>query len=358
MATADGSAFYKIVTSLVNDIIMPPIGRWWSAPRTTFKNLRSTILTGWPTKARSQIMGPARPRSVPGPHPLNQVLDFLNSQAVDQGADPSRSCWWPNASPNPGLHPGPRGHLLCAETFTWPRRYSASIAGRRCDQTPCPRSLQRRRPRHHPHHHGAGAAAAQIRQPGLAGAADAPAGRLPAQLRVHRHLLDKPPPSLPPGHQRVNGAVLWANLHLLFWLSLVPFATGWIAEQGCQRLPVVLYGVLLLGAAIAYFILVRTIFALEGPKSELALAHWPGRSQGQGLGADLRVGHRPGLAPAPGLIRLLCGRGPDVAGAGPADRKKGGGKSKVAPRHVCARTGVLPTGVGNGTAAVASAPNH
>ncbi|HXB96979.1 MAG TPA: TMEM175 family protein [bacterium] len=72
--------------------------------------------------------------------------------------------------------------------------------------------------------------------------------------------------------KKVNGAVLWANLHLLFWLSLVPFATGWIAEQGCQRLPVVFYGGVLLGAAIAYFILVRTLFALEGPKSALAVA--------------------------------------------------------------------------------------
>jgi len=72
--------------------------------------------------------------------------------------------------------------------------------------------------------------------------------------------------------KRVNGAVLWANLHLLFWLSLVPFATGWIAEQGCQRLPVVFYGGLLLGAALAYYILVRALFALEGPKSELAVA--------------------------------------------------------------------------------------
>jgi uncharacterized membrane protein len=70
----------------------------------------------------------------------------------------------------------------------------------------------------------------------------------------------------------VNGAVLWANLHLLFWLSLVPFATGWIAEQGSQRLPVLFYGLVLLASGIAYTIMIRTLVALEGPDSTLAKA--------------------------------------------------------------------------------------
>jgi uncharacterized membrane protein len=71
---------------------------------------------------------------------------------------------------------------------------------------------------------------------------------------------------------RVNGAVLWANLHLLFWLSLVPFATSWVGENHNARLPTAAYGVVLLMASIAYYILVRAIILLEGPRSKLAMA--------------------------------------------------------------------------------------
>jgi uncharacterized membrane protein len=70
----------------------------------------------------------------------------------------------------------------------------------------------------------------------------------------------------------VDGAILWANLHLLFWLSLVPFVTGWMGENHFAPAPVAAYGVVLLLAAIAYFILVRTILAAEGPGSKLAAA--------------------------------------------------------------------------------------
>jgi uncharacterized membrane protein len=72
--------------------------------------------------------------------------------------------------------------------------------------------------------------------------------------------------------ERVNGAVLWANLHLLFWLSLVPFVTGWMGENGFAALPTAVYGVVLLCAAIAYTILQMTIIRLEGPHSKLAAA--------------------------------------------------------------------------------------
>jgi uncharacterized membrane protein len=71
---------------------------------------------------------------------------------------------------------------------------------------------------------------------------------------------------------RVNGAVLWANLHLLFWLSLVPFVTGWMGENHFAPLPTALYGGVLLLAGIAYLILQRVIIALEGPESKLAVA--------------------------------------------------------------------------------------
>src|SRR5437667_9177691 len=72
--------------------------------------------------------------------------------------------------------------------------------------------------------------------------------------------------------ERVNGAVLWANLHLLFWLSLVPFVTGWMGEHGFAPLPTAVYGIVLLCAAIAYTILQMAIIRLEGPHSKLAAA--------------------------------------------------------------------------------------
>ncbi len=70
----------------------------------------------------------------------------------------------------------------------------------------------------------------------------------------------------------VNGKILWANLHLLFWLSLIPFVTGWVGEHNFARLPVALYGVVLLLAALAYYVLVRTLIAQHGKDSVLATA--------------------------------------------------------------------------------------
>ena len=78
--------------------------------------------------------------------------------------------------------------------------------------------------------------------------------------------------------EHVNGRVLWANIHLLFWLSLIPFATAWMGETHFAKWPVVLYGVLLLFAAIAYTILVRALLTLHGTDSLLADA----------LGADFK----------------------------------------------------------------------
>jgi uncharacterized membrane protein len=63
---------------------------------------------------------------------------------------------------------------------------------------------------------------------------------------------------------RVNGRILWANMHLLFWLSLVPFVTGWMGENHFAPVPTAVYGAVLLLAAIAYTILVRTIIVSEG----------------------------------------------------------------------------------------------
>jgi len=71
---------------------------------------------------------------------------------------------------------------------------------------------------------------------------------------------------------RVNGQVLWANLHLLFWLSLVPFVTGWMGENEFAQLPVALYGVILWMSAMAYYILVRALISHHGKDSVLANA--------------------------------------------------------------------------------------
>lgn len=71
---------------------------------------------------------------------------------------------------------------------------------------------------------------------------------------------------------RVTGGILWANLHLLFWLSLFPFVTGWMGENHFAAVPSALYGGVLLAAAIAYWILQQTIIATQGPASSLRAA--------------------------------------------------------------------------------------
>ena len=80
--------------------------------------------------------------------------------------------------------------------------------------------------------------------------------------------------------KHVTGGILWANLHLLFWLSLLPFATGWMGENHFEALPSAAYGVVLLAAAIAYWILQQRIIALQGADSALQRAvgaDWKGK---------------------------------------------------------------------------------
>ena len=72
--------------------------------------------------------------------------------------------------------------------------------------------------------------------------------------------------------ERVNGKILWANLHLLFWLSLVPFVTSWTGQNRFAELPTALYGVVFIMAAVAYIILQQCIIKLQGPHSRLAAA--------------------------------------------------------------------------------------
>ena len=80
--------------------------------------------------------------------------------------------------------------------------------------------------------------------------------------------------------ERVNGRVLWANVHLLFWLSLVPVATAWMNDASGEPTPVAIYGVVLLLSGIAYFLLTRALLALHGPETRLAAAlgaDWKGK---------------------------------------------------------------------------------
>jgi uncharacterized membrane protein len=80
----------------------------------------------------------------------------------------------------------------------------------------------------------------------------------------HHHLFQA-------AHQ-VNAAILWSNLHLLFWLSLIPFATAWMGENHFLPVPVAVYGIAMLCSAIAYFILCRALVAHHGKDSTLAIA--------------------------------------------------------------------------------------
>jgi uncharacterized membrane protein len=109
----------------------------------------------------------------------------------------------------------------------------------------------------------------------------------------HHHLLH--------ASRRVDGGVLWANMHLLFWLSLIPFATGWMGENHFAQLPVAVYGVALLMPSLAYHLLQRCIVRANGPDRGLADA----------LGSDLKGNISPLLyAAGIGLAfvdpRLAC----------------------------------------------------
>ena len=111
---------------------------------------------------------------------------------------------------------------------------------------------------------------------------------------------------------RVNGAILWANLHLLFWLSLVPFVTAWMGENHFASAPTALYGVVLLMAAIAYLILQRQILREEGPESILAAA--VGRdTEGEAFDAALPRGYRRGIRKSPDCRWRVCAECPHMA---------------------------------------------
>lgn len=87
----------------------------------------------------------------------------------------------------------------------------------------------------------------------------------------HHHLLQ--------AIKKVNGRILWANLHLLFWLSLIPFFTSWMGENNFATWPTALYGIDLLGAAIAYHLLTHVLISYEGKDSSLARAYGYGTKE-------------------------------------------------------------------------------
>ncbi len=103
----------------------------------------------------------------------------------------------------------------------------------------------------------------------------------------HHHLLQ--------ATTRITGGILWANLNLLFWLSLFPFATGWMGENHAATVPTIAYGLVLLLAAVAYYILQSVIVRSEGPDSRLAAA----------LGGDLKGKISPVVYAAAILIAFV-----------------------------------------------------
>jgi uncharacterized membrane protein len=133
----------------------------------------------------------------------------------------------------------------------------------------------------------------ELRVPGEAGAGALTAGPQHLHLKFlcyvlsfvhvaiywnnHHHLIH--------ASRGVSGAVMWANMHLLFWLSLFPFGTAWIGETGFARVPTMLYGAILLLAAIAYYILARCLLRIEGSGSVL----------GRAMGRDLKGKMSPAI---------------------------------------------------------------
>ena len=130
--------------------------------------------------------------------------------------------------------------------------------------------------------------------------------------------------------QHVNGRVLWANLHLLFWLSLIPFVTGWVNENHFAALPVALYGVVLLMAGVAYYILERALICASRQGFTAGARDGTG-FQGHRVGGDLRRRHRAGVGQPMDFRRSLRVRGDHVVHPGSPDRARGPGRVACPP---------------------------
>ena len=127
---------------------------------------------------------------------------------------------------------------------------------------------------------------------------------------------------------RVTGAILWANLHLLFWLSLFPFATGWMGENHFATAPSALYGLVLLMAAIAYLILQQVIIASEGPDL-LAQEGGGQRLEGKTLPLALRGCHCDHSLVGFGRARYLLSVSAGVACARSSHRERAPSKGDL-----------------------------
>ena len=126
----------------------------------------------------------------------------------------------------------------------------------------------------------------------------------------HHHLFQ--------AERHVSGGILWANLHLLFWLSLVPFVTAWMGETGFGSMPVAAYGAVLFLAGVAYFILTRVLIAHHGKESTIVKAVGHDYKGQVSLGLYLLAIPWPFLR-AVDFGSSVCVRRGDVAGPGPAD---------------------------------------
>jgi uncharacterized membrane protein len=113
--------------------------------------------------------------------------------------------------------------------------------------------------------------------------------------------------------RRVSGGILWANLHLLFWLSLFPFATAWMGENHLAPTPTAMYGFVLLMAAIAYYVLQRAIITQQG-------SGYRQRLEGQALTRTVFCRHSARIRESVDLQRLVCVRRALVAHSGPSNR--------------------------------------
>ena len=135
--------------------------------------------------------------------------------------------------------------------------------------------------------------------------------------------------------RRVNGAILWANLHLLFWLSLIPFATDWVGEHSASAVPTAVYGVALLMPALSWYLLQSVIVRTQGRDSPLARVtrHGP---EGQDIARALHRRHCVGIRRYANRRRSLRAGRVDVAGSRPARRKGGAviGEGLAAARDV------------------------
>ncbi len=120
----------------------------------------------------------------------------------------------------------------------------------------------------------------------------------------HHHMLQ--------AAQHVNGAMLWANLHLLFWLSLIPFGTAWMGENHFEAVPVALYGFLLLMCGVAYTILSRTLIAQARARIGAGEGRRQGR-QGPRLARDLCLRRAARFRQPGASLRAVRGRRCDVA---------------------------------------------